>query len=213
MDNNPIIHGYRRINNITDWSLEKFQTEYNDDSIKKSDIFWYVYGILHSSEYRSKFSDDLKKMLARIPLVTDFWSYSKAGHKLAEVHLNYENAEPYKVEEVQNQSTNEKEFYKVKKIKFGNKNKDKTVIHYNDNISLTNIPIEAYNYDINGRSAIEWVIDQYQEKTDKSSGIINNPNEYSDNPRYIIDLLRRVITVSLETNSIVNNLPDLEVIE
>ncbi|MYL33253.1 DEAD/DEAH box helicase [Pontibacillus yanchengensis] len=205
-------NGYKRFNTITDWSLSKFQTAYNDKTISKNDIFWYVYGILNSSEYKSNYMHDLKKMLPRIPLVNDFWGFSESGRQLGDLHLNYENLAPYPLDEVHKREGGGSNFA-VKKMQFGkdsNKRQDKSVIHYNDEIVLTGVPIEAYEYDVNGRSPIEWIIDQYRIKTDKPSGIINDPNDYSENPRYIIDLLKSLITLSLKSKQIVEEMPPLK---
>jgi predicted helicase len=202
--------------NINDEILGKFQLQY-DKEITKEDIFYYVYGVLHSPVYKDKFASDLKKELPRVPMVKDFWSFSRAGLQLAALHLNYEEVTTYNVTETVKGNIFEKvdNPYKVKKMRFakdGNKVTDKSKIIYNEFITISGIPIEAYNYTVNGRTPIEWIIDQYQVKTDKNSGIVSDPNEYSDNPRYILDLLKRVITVSMETNKIVNNLPDLEIL-
>jgi predicted helicase len=154
-------------------------------------------------------------MMPRIPYTGDFWSFSKAGRKLAELHLNYEKVKPYPVKEQKDElDLDDKKLYLVDKMRFGKTGKeiDKTKIQYNNHITLTGIPIEAYDYIISGRSAIEWLFDRYQLKRDKDSGIQNNPNDWSkehDDPKYIINLLKSVITVSVETMKIVNGLPPL----
>lgn len=203
---------YQVKGNINKKILEMFKLQY-DKRITEEDLFNYVYGILYSPIYREKFSNDLKKEMPRIPRVKDFWGYSNAGHELARLHLNYEEAELYeKVTEIQKENGGE-ELYTVKKMRFGrdkNRKVDKSIIIYNEYITLSDIPLEAYNFMINGKSPIEWIIDQYQVKPDRRSGITNDPNEYSDNPRYIIDLIKRLITVSIETNRIVDNLPEFE---
>lgn len=181
--------------------------------ISDKEIFFYVYGILHSKEYRSRFLNDLSKMIPRIPFAKDFWAFSIAGQELANLHLNYETVEPYKLEEVSIKPPKDlKSFYKVTKMKFPKKDEKSSII-YNGNVTLKGIPIEAYDYIVNGKSAIEWIMERYQVKTDKDSGILNDPNEYSDDPRYIIDLLKRIVTVSIETMKIVNSLPPLEEID
>lgn len=204
---------YQKVDNISDGILGTFQSKYGNE-ITKEDIFFYTYCVLHSPIYREKFVNDLKKEIPRIPMLKDFWGYAKSGRELAELHLNYEKAVPFQVEEtVKNNATATDNLYTVKKMRFGrdkNRKVDKSVIIYNEYLTLSNIPLEAYNYVINGRSPMEWIMDQYQEKTDRSSGITNNPNDYSEDPRYIVDLLRRVITVSMETNGIVDNLPEFE---
>ena len=202
---------FTRQKNILNVILTDFQTTYNDSAIAKEDIFYYVYGILHSPEYKKRFQADLKKMLLRIPYVEYFWAFSKAGRDLAYWHINYETFEPYPVTEYTEELFLYEKDYQVKKMRFGkcNKQEDKTTIVYNSKIKLTNIPLKAYDYVVNGKPAIEWVIERYQNTEDKNSGIVNDPNNYSDNPRYIIDLVKRVVRVSVETMEIVNNLPPL----
>ncbi|WP_287963471.1 type ISP restriction/modification enzyme, partial [Alcanivorax sp.] len=182
-----------------------------DESITKEDIFWYVYGVLHSPEYRSRFAANLKKQLARIPLAGDFWAFSRAGRELGELHLNYEDVEPWPVKE-ETKLIMEDEDWRVTKMPFGKKGKekDKTVIIYNGAVKLVDIPLKAYEYQVNGKSAIEWIMDRYQVKTDRASGIVNDPNEWSDEPQYILDLLKKVITVSMRSVDIIAELPALE---
>ena len=213
LDQRPDEHGFIRHDAITDWALKHFQNHYKDTSIAKENIFYYIYGVLHSDEYRKRFGNNLKKMLPRIPLTKDFWAFSKPGQKLAEIHLNYEEAEPYKLMEGQGTMLVEAEQdFTVHKMTFGKikGEKDKTTVIYNQNITLSGIPLEAYKYEINGKSAIEWIMDRYAVRKDQKSGIINDPNEWSDNPRYIIDLLKCIVTVSMQTIEIVDALPPLE---
>jgi predicted helicase len=199
--------GYIKKDNIPDAILRDFQQVYDDTSISKEDIFYFVYGILHSPEYKTRFASDLKKSLPRIPLAQDFWAFSKAGRKLAHWHLHYETIEPYPLEEVQTQlNLDSRCFYRVTK---NAKAVDKTTIIYNSNVKLVGIPLEAYQYTVCGRSAIEWIMERYQVTVDKDSGIRNDPNDWSDDPRYIIDLLKRIVRVSVETVTIVNSLPPL----
>lgn len=198
-------------NNITNESLAKFKAEY-DSSITQDDIFYYIYGILHSPEYRERFSSDLKKMLPRIPYAQDFWAFSKAGRKLADLHLNYETIEPYPLtEESEKLSLTPKEFYKVDKMYFGKKDKkeDKSRIIYNRHVTLSGIPLEAYDYKVCDRSALDWIMERYAVTVDTDSGIRNDPNDWSDDPRYIFDLVKRIVRVSVETMEIVNSLPAL----
>ncbi|MBX7132606.1 MAG: N-6 DNA methylase [Fimbriimonadaceae bacterium] len=216
-DDAEIVDGYRQTSAITDRILDEFRRAY-EPSITKEDIFYYVYGVLHSPEYRLRFANDLKKMLPRIPLTietADFWKFSKAGRDLAEWHLNYETVEPYEVIEdgVPLIPDEEKDFI-VQKMAFGRKDRqiDKTTIIYNSRITLSNIPIEAYDYIVNGKPAIEWIMERYQITVDKDSGIRNDPNDWSrehNQPRYIIDLLKRIVRVSIETIKIVRSLPPL----
>lgn len=207
-----------QLDNITDWALEKYQQEYGPQ-ITKDEIFYYVYGMLHSPEYREKYASDLKKQLPRIPLVADlqlFNAFSKAGKELSDLHIGYEDEEPFPL----NTTISEKaaidpyECFYVQKMKYGGKPGawDKTRIVYNQFIDIEGIPEEAQKYMLGSRSAVDWIIERYQVKTEKDSGIVNDPNDWSrehNEPRYIIDLLGRIVTVSLETMRIVDSLPPL----
>ncbi|MFW5471615.1 DEAD/DEAH box helicase [Knoellia sp. CPCC 206435] len=220
-------HGDRRIDNVTDVALEQFQAAYGG-AVTKDDIFYYVYGLLHSPEYRETYAADLKKMLPRIPLVSDPWPFIKAGRDLFELHLGYESVVPYPLDGLPDDDgdTSDTAFerFRVVKMAFGKKrdpetNKlvaDKSTVVYNSAITLSGIPEEAHRYMLGSRSAIEWIIDRYQVKTDKASGIVNDPNDWSrevSDPRYIIDLLARIVTVSLETMAIVDALPGLDILD
>lgn len=212
-----LINGYRRRSAITDAILADFRAAY-EKRITKEDIFYYVYGVLHSPEYRTRFASDLKKMLPRLPLTretADFWRFSQAGRDLAKWHLNYETVEPWPVQEFSNAlALDPAKDFLVQKMTFGRKDKqvDKTVIHYNSHITLSGIPIEAYEYVVNGKPAIEWIMERYQITVDKDSGIRNDPNDWArehNQSRYILDLVKRIVRVSLETMKIVNALPAL----
>ncbi|MBQ7453630.1 MAG: hypothetical protein IJS69_01040 [Selenomonadaceae bacterium] len=178
-------------------------------SVTREDIFYYVYGFLHLPGYREKFSAELKKSLPRI-FLTDaekFWQLSKAGRELAEIHLNYETQPPADVKVIGAEKNN----FAVKKMRFAKD--DRTTLIYNEHIKIKNIPPRSFDYVVNGRSPLEWIIDRYQIKTDKASGIVNDPNAWGiehDNPRYILDLILSAITVSLKTLDIVENLPAVE---
>ncbi len=208
-----------RYDNITDAALKSYRDAYGNTSITKDDIFFYTYALLHSREYRTRFAADLKKSLPRIPRVRDFRGFADAGRKLADLHLGYETANPYPgiVEDVKGttSATSAAELYRVTKMKIPKVKgqPDRSTIIYNTRVTLSNIPEEAYRYQLGARSAIEWIIDRYQVKTDKDSGIINDPNDWSHDPRYIIDLLKRIVTVSVETMKIMDALPTLEIIE
>ena len=203
---------------ITDWILKEIRKRFgNTKSLTKEHIFYYVYGLLHSQGYRERFADDLKKSLPRIPImdrVDDFMSFYKAGKKLAELHLNYEIVEPCPTVNVEysvhpNDITDE-DFY-VEKMRFPSKEQKDTII-YNGKIRLTNIPKEAYDYVVNGKSAIEWLMERYAVTIDKNSLIKNDPNDWGKEhgkPRYILDLMLSVINVSVKTMQIVNSLPTL----
>lgn len=215
-----VVDGYICRENITDFTLKSYQEFYEDSAITKEDIFYYVYALLHQPEYREQYKADLAKMLPRIPKVNGFADYAKIGRELANLHVNYEAAEPYEEVEkitgsVPADSEAQYDFYAVKKMRFGAK-KDQAKIIFNEHVTLTDIPEEAYEYQVNGRSAVEWIMESYQLKTHKASQITNDPNDYSrevENPRYILDLLKRIITVSLETQKLVASLPKLEIIE
>jgi len=246
---------YKRKDGITDWILKEIRKRYDTRSITKEDIFYYVYGLLHSEEYRTMFEADLKKSLPRIPIVElaqDFKAFSQAGRDLASLHLNYEDVEPYQgvkviisgsynnmpiheFEDIRNNSmvaeedpaynTNAKYglFY-VKKMAFGKKDgadkngkpkkvADKSIIIYNENICIENIPEKAYEYVVNGKSAIEWIMERYCWSQDSKSGIINDANDWSrehEQPRYILDLLLSIINVSVLTVDIIKGLPKLK---
>ncbi len=207
--------GYTRREAITDWALESFRKQYRDDSIGKEDIFYYIYGLLHSPEYRTWYENDLRKMLPRIPFVPDFWGFSKAGRELAHWHLDYETVDPWLLEEKKDENIISRmspgEFYRVEEMKFGKngKEKDKTTIVYNNRITLSGIPLEVYEYVVNGKPALEWIMERYVVKVDKDSGIKNDPNAWSEDPHYILDLIKRIVRVSLETVRIVKGLPTL----
>jgi predicted helicase len=202
---------YTKKENIPDSILKEYQQKYQDKTITKEDIFYYIYGVLHSPEYKQRFASDLKKMLPRIPFTADFWTFSKAGRELAYWHINYETIEPYTLEEFKKELFLNDEDYRVEKMVFGkNKNGiDKTIIIYNSKLTLSQIPLEAYEYIVNGKSALEWIMERYKVTKDKDSGIINDPNHWSENPRYIVELVKRIVRVSLETVKIVNSLPAL----
>jgi predicted helicase len=212
-----LIHGYRRTSAITETIHAEFRSAYGSQ-VSEEDIYYYVYGVLHSPEYRDRFGSDLKKTLPRIPLTreaADFWSFSKAGRSLAALHLKYESVDAYPLAEASDVLRfDEKQDYLVQKMTFGRKAKDvdKTTIIYNSHITLSGIPLEAYEYVVNGKSAIEWVMERYQVTRDKDSGILNDPNDWArehKQPRYILDLVKRIVRVSVETMKIVKALPAL----
>lgn len=185
---------YIRRDAISDFILERCRANYGN-KVGKEDIFYYVYGILHSTEYRTQFASDLKKMLPRLPLIDEpkeFWAFSKAGRALAELHLNYETIEPSK--EVRTIFGKGSEVsYRVEKMRFAKEGKetDKSRIIYNQQITIENIPLVAYDYVVNGKSAIEWIMERYAITTHKDSGITNNPNDWAtehNDPKYIYNL-------------------------
>ncbi|WVZ41547.1 type ISP restriction/modification enzyme [Ligilactobacillus saerimneri] len=186
--------------------------------VSLDDTFAYVYGLLNSREYQEKYANDLKKDLARIPIVKEKEKYVEIGKKLMDLHLNYEEVPMY--EEISIESKTDPS-YQVKKMKFakvrnsetGKLEKDRSTIIFNTDLTIKNIPEKAYEYVVNGRSAIEWIMDQYRVKTDKKSGITDDPNDFSDDPKYIFNLLLRIINVSVQTVDLVNSLPKLEIVE
>ncbi|WP_208436633.1 DEAD/DEAH box helicase [Bartonella tribocorum] len=221
--------GLQRRDAITDEGLAHFKAAYPNEKITKDDLFYYVYGLLHSEDYRARYADNLCKELPRIPCVKnadDFWKFVTAGRELGHLHVNYEDVEPYPVTFKKGNPkltdiSNPKKFYYVTEMKFAkvknSKEKDKSTVIYNSNITITDIPLEAYEYIVNGKPALEWVMGRQCVKTDKKSGIVNDANRYAvetiGNPAYPLELFQRVITVSLETMKIVKNLPKLEIRE
>lgn len=216
---------YIRHDAVTDFILKRAQEQYGP-KVQKEDIFYYVYGFLHCPAYRETFGNDLKKMLPRLPLVEkvdDFWAFSRAGRELAELHLNYEKAPASKevvvdwhnmLPGMMDADTPEK-LYRVTQMRFGKrgKDKDRSVIEYNQFITLRNIPLRAYDYVVNGKSAIEWIMERYCDKVDSKSGIRNDANQWGiehGNPKYPLELLQSIITLSLKTLDIIDNLPKMK---
>ncbi|PKC52534.1 hypothetical protein RhiirA1_481277, partial [Rhizophagus irregularis] len=204
--------GFFEFNNSSDVLFEErsniSETIAKKLNINVKDVFYYVYGVLNSHEYKQKYSHDLKKELPRIPILKNKEQFIDVGKKLVDLHINYENVSPYNQLDIQYNSANPS--YKVTKMKFPKKDiKDKII--FNSNITISNIPEKAYEYIVNGRSAIEWIMDQYQVKTDKNSGIVDDPNHYSKDEKYIFNLLLSIINVSVQTVELVNSLPPLEI--
>lgn len=201
---------YQRNDGITDFILERAREKYGP-KVMKEDIFYYVYGILHSKSYAQKFAGDLKMSLPRLPLVTEpqkFWVFSKAGRELAKLHLNYEDVPAYPNVIVKGDNGN----YIVEKMRYPSKNQKDTII-YNNDITISNIPSKAYEYVVNGKSAIDWIMERYAITTNKDSGIKNDPNDWAkehNKSRYILDLLLSVVNVSIQTVDIVNSLPEVD---
>lgn len=207
-----VANGFVRKDAITDETLGSYRRHYSDSSITKVDIFHYVYGLLHSPEYRERFEADLKKTLPRIPFAEDFHAFKTAGYELADLHVNYENGpkHPLAIRNTHPDPSNAAA-YRVEKMKYAGRrpNLDKSTIIYNQFITIHDIPEEAYEYVVNGKAALDWIMERYAITTDKASGIVNDPNEYSDNPQYILDLIQQVTYLSVETVRIVNSLPAL----
>lgn len=215
--------GFMRYDNeVDEISLFKNNDNMNQTFADKlglslDETFAYVYGLLNSREYQEKYANDLKKDLARIPIVKNKEKYVEVGQKLMELHLNYEEVPVYEGVEI---TPFVNPNYKVTKMRFAKKRdengklvNDLSTIIFNSDITISNIPEKAYEYVVNGRSAIEWIIDQYQVKTDKKSGITDDPNDYSDDEKYIFNLLLRIINVSIQTVDLINSLPKFEVEE
>ena len=219
-----LLNGYRRVDNITDATLATYRAHYVNAAITKEDIFFYVYALLHHPEYRERYENDLKKMLPHIPRAAGFHTYASVGRKLADLHVNYERVEPYpSVQEEASLHAPEKpwERYRIgeRKMRFpklGRRDKDFTRLEYNDYVTLTGIPAQAQGYSISGRSPLEWIIDRYHVKTDKASGIVNDPNDFlreRGRPDAVVDLIKRLVTVSMRTQELLATLPALEIPE
>ncbi|OLY45799.1 putative helicase [Bartonella apis] len=213
-------NGFKRCDAITDEALKYYQAAYSDNHITKEDLFYYIYGILHSPDFQARFSDNLVKELPHIPAVKtleDFKAFVSAGRALGHLHVNYESVEKYPVKLVtKKKKLGSNDFY-VTKMRYGGrgKNKDRSVIHYNDKITITGIPLLAYDYIVNNKTAIDWVMERQSIRIDKTSGIINDANDFArktmHNPAYPLELLQRVINVSVKTVKIIRNLPKLDI--
>lgn len=197
--------GSNQRENITDWALAQFQEHYKDDKITKWNLFHYTYALLHHPAYRERYQVNLKRDLPHIPFAPEFWEFVAAGRRLADIHIHYEDQPQYKLDLIE--APDMPLDWRVTQMKFS---KDKTQIKYNDFLTLAGIPAEVFQYRLGNRSALEWIVDQYRVKTDKRSGIINDPNR-ADDETYIGDLIRKVIGVSLETVRIVEKLSGLDI--
>ena len=219
--------GSNRRENITDWALAQFRRQYQDDTINKWDIFHYVYGLLHHPEYRQRYQANLKRDFPHIPLApqsSDFRAFAKAGARLAKIHVDYEQMPPYPLNIIE--TPGQPLTWRVEKMRLS---KDKQSVYYNEFLTLEGIPEKAFAYQLGNRSALEWVVDQYRVKVDKRSGIVNDPNclareilteKFCNNDKifcakaddqYIVNLLQKVIAVSVETVEIVEGLPELSI--
>lgn len=198
-----------------------------DANITDEDLFYHVYGVLHSRDYREAFAADLKKSLPRIPQVDDaetFWAFARAGQELASLHVKFENVEPWPDLDVVTSDgfdPDDPDSWRVEKMRYpkvvdsdtGDKVKDKTRVKVNSRVEVRGIPERAHDYRLGSRSAIDWVLNQHRVSTHRASGITNDPNDWAaehGNPRYIVDLLCSVVTVSMRTLEIVDDLPGLD---
>ncbi len=203
-----------RRHNITDYALDLYRTL--DSGISKDDIFFYVYGILHSPDYREAYVADLKKTLPRIPQVEsadEFWTFAGAGRELARLHTEFEEIDPWgdlEVQVAEGLDTSLEDLYCVTKMRYCND--EKTAITYNENITISNIPERVHEYMLGSRSALDWVLETNRIRKDKKSGIVNDPNDWAiehSNPKYIFDLVGQVVSVSIRTLDIIDTLPRL----
>jgi len=203
--------GYERHDAISPRTLDRYRERFGDQ-VTADDVFHYVYGLLHSPEYTTRFAAELGKMIPRIPMVDTFAEFVTAGARLADLHVGYESIEPWPLDGLPGVSADPSEL-RVEKLRFGGQARrpDKSTIVVNSHIALSGIPEDAYRYQVNGRSAIEWIMDRYQVWTDAASGIVNDPNTWSDDPRYIVDLVARIVRVSVESAAVVDSLPGLRI--
>ena len=217
-----IYTGGIKIDAITDEALIHFKRPYGESiNLTKDDIFYYIYGVLHSTEYREKYANNLSKELPRIPRVSSFeqfCAFKDGGRKLANLHVNYEKQPEFKDvlisgDESGNWHVDQMKWGKIPG-KTGNAAKDKSILIYNDKITIKNIPLEAQEYVVNKKSALDWVVERACVSTDKKTGITNDFNQYgieNGNERYPLELFLKVLTVSMETMKIVKSLPKLEI--
>jgi predicted helicase len=204
---------WTRIENVTDEILASYRATFGSD-VTKDDIFDYVYGLLHSPDYRTRFAADLKKMLPRIPKVRVFAAFRDAGRELGKLHMDYESVPQHPLDITEPSGAD----LLVTKMRYAGTrpNVDKTTIVYNDDITIRGIPIEAHEYMLGSRSALDWILERYQVKVDPASKIVNDANDWGlehGNPRYILELIGSIVTVSLETVRIVKSLPPLDILD
>lgn len=219
---------YVRKSAITDAGHAHFCEPYSDAAITKHDVFFYIYGILHSPDYRERFANNLMREIPRIPRcrkIEDFWAFSRAGRALGDLHVNFERVPMHEGCIVETSGDLEPIDYYVEAMKFGKVKDpetgemipDKTTVIYNDKITIRNIPPEAYEYRISGRPSLEWVMDRQRVRKDKASGIVNDANDWAietmGNPKYPLELFLRIVTVSIETQKIIASLPALDLYE
>ena len=208
--------GFRRMDNISDAALTAFRKKYGS-AFSSDDVFHYCYGILHSSDYRSRYAADLRKVVPRIPMVDDPQPFVEAGNRLAQLHLGYETVPPARLggADVLPSSTDTGPSLRVTKMRYakrrdgGKQIDDKSVIVLNDSVTITGIPLDAHRYTVGSKSALDWLVERYAVTKDKASGLVNDPNDWSTDSRYIFELIGRVVALSTETNAIVDAMPPL----
>ena len=205
--------GFERHDAISARTLEDYRRRFGAE-VTADDVFHYVYGILHSPEYRTRFAAELGKMIPRLPMVDAFGEFAEAGRRLADLHVGYETVEPWPLDGLPDASADPKDL-RVEKMRFGGgaRTPDRSTVIVNDFVELSGIPDEAHRYEVSGRSALEWLIDRYRVRVDKDSGIRNDPNDWSDDPHYIVDLVARIVRVSVESMAIVDELARLGILE
>ena len=218
-EKSPLGDGFEKVSNISEEALKKFKNQLGTESVTEDDIFHYVYAVLHHNSYRTRYATNLSKETARVPLPTSLESFNEsvaAGKELAELHLNYETAEPYDLVEEVKGSPSLLDRFRVTTKKMSHPGRrgeeDESALEYNDYITLRGIPEKAHRYVLGQYSALRWLRERYVVSTDRDSGITDDPNDWADEhkyPRYIIDLIKRVVTVSVKTVDIVDNLPEL----
>ncbi|HEX8396688.1 MAG TPA: type ISP restriction/modification enzyme [Pyrinomonadaceae bacterium] len=214
--------------NITDWALNQFQTHYkesNGDKITKEDIFYYTYAVLHSPVYRKKYEQNLKREFPRLPFYDDFFQWRDWGKELMDLHINYERVEPFLLGRIETDASPKKkakteslfeeivetvaEVFTVKPRTKLKADKTNGVIEIDTKTQLTGVPHSAWEYKLGNRSALEWILDQYKEKKPQDATIAERFNTYKfeDYKEQVIDLLKRVCTVSVRTMEIINRMP------
>ena len=205
----PGFDGQReRVDNIADAALRAFRMHYQDQSITKDQIFDYVYGVLHAPDYRERFANDLAKQLPRVPFAADFDAFADAGQKLTELHLGYEHCAEFPLEIEFTQPGGPKaRHFQIGRRAMRFKDEDRSILEVNDHVKVSGIPRSAHEYQVNGRTPLEWCIDRYRVVQDKESGIVNDPNGWFEEPAGLITAIRRIVHVSVETSRIIRGLP------
>lgn len=214
-DNGLFSSSHERIDGISNASLSEFISHYHDETITKETMFYYIYGVLSSPEYSLRFGNDTKRELARIPLVGDrekFRVFSEAGRELGMLHVNYESVEEWPLKKIYTKGSDESCVVsdRMRIVMLDGER----VIRVNDGLTVSGIPSDSWRYVVNGRSALEWIVERYRDDIDKKTGIRNDCNawgiEHGDD-EYIVRLIAKVTRVSVETVRIIEGLPELGV--